>query len=351
MLRLKSGDRLTGSMTLKEHGTVVLDSAQLGAIKINMSNVAQISSSSTILYSSTESILSALAIQAKGTETVAQKTDSQSALKSEEPLGEDSKQDLGPAFLRQATVLLAPGEFQVEFALSYLRDQFLNQRTRQASFISALRFGLPYRMEGFVNVPVSWRYNEFFDVTGTFKDDQAGLGDVAGGLNIVLYEEDVNWPEVILQLGFGAPTGDDPSLLNPREVSLGLGRWRGSAGLNLVRSFDPAVVFGGIGFEYLTDETFDGIGIQGGHRLTYDFGTGFAVNSQLTLSGRFIGAYQTKTKLDGTKIEGSDIEPMSLRFSSTYRFSKKQYLEPSVRFGLNDDAIDTIINLSYFFNF
>lgn len=285
------------------------------------------------------------------TEKVAQNANPQDTSEPPKPLGEDSKQDLGPEFLRQATVLLAPGEFQMEFALNYLRDQFLNQRIREATFLSALRFGLPFRMEGFVNVPVGWRNNEFFELSGTFEDNRSGLGDVEGGLNIVLVQESINWPDIILQLGFTAPTGEKPNLLDPREVSLGLGRWTGRVGLNLIRSFDPAVVFGGIGVEYLANETIDGIRIQGAHQLTYNFGTGFAVNNQLTLSGRFLGVYQTKTELDGRKIEGSDIEPMSLRLSSTYRFSKKQFLEPSVRFGLNDDAVDTIINLSYFFNF
>ena len=214
-----------------------------------------------------------------------------------------------------------------------------------------MRFGLPWRAEGFVNIPVRWRNNEFFDVTGTIKDDATGLGDIAGGLNIVLLQESVNWPDIVLQLGFSAPTGEDPSLLAPREASLGSGRWSGSAGLNLIRSYDPAVVFGGISFNYLSDETIDDRKIQGAHRFTYNFGTGFAINNQLTLSGRFIGEYQTKTEIDGEKKDGSDIEPMSLRAGITYRFSKKQYLEPSVRFGLNEDAVDTIINFSHFFNF
>lgn len=345
-LQLQSGDRLVGKVRLEDSNALILESGHLGNVQVTLADIEPISLPIPLAVTLANNELSDEELQERG------KGAEDGGQGSQDTLGEESKPDLGPEFLRQSTVLLQPGDFQMEFALSYARDQFVNQRTRQGSFVTALRFGLPLRMEGFLNLPVIYRTNEFFEADGTVdKHERTGIGDTSGGLNIVLAREGLKRPEFVLLLGFRAPTGEEPDFTNPREVSLGVGRWSGTLGLNMVRSYDPAVVFGGFSYEYVAPKTLDEVELEGASRFTYNFGLGFAINSQLTLSGRFIGVYQTELSFNEETIEGSDLEPMNLRFSSTYRFSKRQYLEPSVRFGLNDEAIDTIVNLSYFFNF
>jgi len=114
-----------------------------------------------------------------------------------------------------------------------------------------------------------------------------------------------------------------------------------------VKSYEPAVLFGNIGYTYTFKETLNGIEVAPGNSFNYSFGMGFAINNQITMSGQFFGAYQTETEWDGVEILGSSREPMSVRTGLTYRLGKGSYLEPAVTFGLNDDAPNAALTLSY----
>ena len=302
-----------------------------------------------------------LAAQLACTGTSAQDTEGDHAAPAEdatgtlpnEPLGErpEDEEDLGRIFLREATVLLEPGEVQLEFLLAYARNQVLNTRARQALLNTALRVGLSSRLEAFASVPLTWAEQARFNQSSEQTSDNSGLGDISAGLNAVLKRESATFPDVIGTLSLTEPTGDEPDLTDPDFIPLSGGRRGLTVGLTFIRSYDPAVVFGGIGFTYLDRETLSGVEIEGGHRYTYRFGTGFAINTQLTLSGAFSGAFQTKAERDGITIPSTEREPMTLTGSVTYRLANMQFLEPSVTFGLNEDAVDAILSLAYFFTF
>ena len=51
-------------------------------------------------------------------------------------------------------------------------------------------------------------------------------------------------------------------------------------------------------------------------------------------------------QLDGQKVSGTSIEPVSLRGALTYRLSRNSYLEPFLRMGLNNEAPDFVIGVA-----
>ncbi|NJL59320.1 MAG: transporter [Desulfobacteraceae bacterium] len=208
-----------------------------------------------------------------------------------------------------------------------------------------MRFGIANRLEGFVDVPVTWAEREDIYPQSESKNDNFGLGDMNAGLKYLLYQQDKELPDIICSLSFSAPTGEEQKIDKPDIVSLGSGHWQVSAGLTMVKAYDPAVLFGGISYTHLFDR--NSAVITPGNTFSYNFGMGFAINNQITISGMFMGAYQTETEINGVRISGTSREPMSIRTGLTYRISKKHYLEPSVTFGLNDDASDAVITLSY----
>jgi hypothetical protein len=75
------------------------------------------------------------------------------------------------------------------------------------------------------------------------------------------------------------------------------------------------------------------------------------VNQNVSLSAQLSGAYQSETRLNGTTISGSSQEPVSLRMALTSRLAKNYYLEPSVTFGLNNDAPDFLLGISFVYQF
>jgi hypothetical protein len=370
---LHTGDRLVGIAFLEENGSLHVQSKRFGSRVLEMHEVAGVSSDLTApLPPVSDATL--LASRARGTgDAPPAPAQGESAQQQQPPaakptIGEEQEKQLAEEeersllFLRETTVLLKPGQTELEFDLSYLRNdetldfRFLNfPLSREVRLGTNLRAGLLNGLEGFVNLPIAWGerkvlrshqagfVNELFFET----NDDFGIGDVNAGLKYSFVREDAQWPEVVGYLSAIAPTGSKPDPLNPAKAALGDGRWQTTVGATLVRSYDPAVLFGGISYTYRFDATLNGVDVSGAQRFGYNFGVGFAVNNQLTLSGQFLGAYETQVKLDGRKIDGSELEPMSLLASLTYRISKDQFIEPSVIWGLNNDATDTILTIAY----
>ncbi len=278
-------------------------------------------------------------------------------------LGEAPDEDFRRVFLRESLVLLQPGETQLEFSLEYLRDQFSNVRTRAGSLRTTARVGLPGEFEVFLEAPFSWHEQEVFVVgpgstVREIADENSGIGDISAGLNFEIAGESADWPSILGTVSYTEPTGEEPDLdgplaavLGPGSIALSQGRRNATGGLTFVRSSDPGVLFGGLYFTYFDKESLGGIEIEDGHLFIYRFGTGFAVNDQLTLSGLFTGAFRTKTKLNGKTVPQSDVEPLALRVGITHSFSTKRYIEPSVIFGLNEDAADAVLNVAYIVTF
>jgi hypothetical protein len=278
--------------------------------------------------------------------------------KASEPLGEKPKLvDLSRLFLRQAAVLLKPGEVETEVDFRYLLDEveLAGFREREISVTPIARGGLLPRLEGFLEVPIVWRQFRFLASAGIppstveLDESKSGIGDINAGLKYILLREQGIWPDIIGSVNFVAPSGDAPDLNDPLAVPLGTGRWRLGGALTAIRSYDPAVVFGGIGYEYNFDETLSDIKVSGGDRFTYNFGVGFGVNDQLTLSGFLLGEVRNELEFDGVKQVGTDFEPISLRATTTYRPAKRHVLEPAVQFGLTDAAPDVEFRFAYIF--
>ena len=69
-------------------------------------------------------------------------------------------------------------------------------------------------------------------------------------------------------------------------------------------------------------------------------GVGFAVNSKMTLSTRFSGAYVTEPRLNGQRFLGTIREPMTIGLAVTIA-QCQGLIEPFVDFGLTDEAIES----------
>ena len=250
--------------------------------------------------------------------------------------------------MRNTAVLLKKGERELETAVSYSYDQSGEIRERDFTIPWTLYVGLTDRLESFINLPVTWRQQEDLSQGNYSKNHQVGLGDVSVGLNYLLASENKQWPDVIGIFGVTVPTGDEPNMLAPNKASLGSGHWDITTGLTLIKTYDPAVLYGGIDYTHTFPHTFnDGVRVSPGDSVSYWFGMGFAINDQLALFSQFIGLFQRETHYDDVKILGSAQEQMSLTTGFTYSLGKYNYLQPALTFGLNDDALDVIFDVSY----
>lgn len=371
VVELVSGERIIGRITPGEGVTVVIQSDVLGTCDLALNAIkaihpilpdepSRVNAAPDKSERANESNLLSSRLQdvrGKGSEspTVLDKPGAKSPeeIGQVKPIGQkpEDEEDIRKIFLRQNSVLLRPRQVEIEGGLSYLGNQSIssaaNFKFRQFQLPLTLRIGLLDRIEGNVALPFAFAQQELSFAASSTKKDKFGIGDATGGLNFDIYRENARWPEIITTVRITGPTGDQPQ---EGGLSLGSGHWAGTVGLQFIRTADPVVLFWGFQYthqfaarHFYNDGDHD---VQPGETIGYNFGLGFAVNENVSLSAQVSGGYQWETQSDGTTVSGSSSEPVSLRMALTYRISKKSYIEPSLNIGLNNDTANFIIGLS-----
>jgi hypothetical protein len=353
VVKLDSGERIAGRIAAGDGSTVLIQSALLGERRIDIDHVDSIQ----IGTSPEERAPVALSnIVGKGSASSRPSEDqapSPAPAQQQKPIGRKPPEetDIRKIFLRQSAVLLRPGQLEVEAAPGYLRDQsvspFLNAKLRQFRMPLSARIGLFPRGEGYVTVPVAYVHRELAFAESAVTHRESGLGDAAAGLNFEIAAETARRPDIIASVSVSAPSGSKP---DEEGLSLGSGHWEAGFGVQFIKTVDPVALFGGVSFTHLFDARYylnDGVhAVDPGMTAGYNFGFGFAVNENISLSAQLAGNYQSASRADGKKVFGSSREPLSLRSALTYRLSGKTYIEPSLTIGLDDDTPDFILGIS-----
>jgi hypothetical protein len=340
-VELVSGERLIGTVILREDGNIEINSQILGERKVSIDAVKK-----AVVFSKTSELLD---LRGKGTNDALPEATYGGA----KPIGQkpEDEEDIRKIFLRQSSVLLRRGEVEVEADFDYQRTQFnstiANSQRRMLSLIPSLRVGLSDRAEAFIVAPVSYSQLELAFGGSTNSNDTFGFGDVSAGIKYVLVDETNHRPSVIFSTNLSAPTGGAP---NETGVFTGSGHWTLKNGLVFIKTYDPISLFCVIDYthsfksrHFYNDDIHD---VQPGEAVGYNFGFGFAINGNIAISSQLTGIYATNDQIDGNAIGGSSREPISLRLALTDRWSKNTYIEPSVTFGLNRDASDVRLMLA-----
>jgi len=278
-----------------------------------------------------------------------------------ETLGREPE-DTSLQFLRASTVLLEPGEAQYDYGMTYslfdltlpvIIDSTLELarfRRRELLVPLEVRYGLTRRIQLFLNVPFGWSNTELsLSALDEFGND-GGIGDIVFGGTILLRQGDGKKSDAILTLAATAPTGKDPFAsvvgLSPSAPSLGGGTWSISASSLFIRSYDPVVVFYGVGTRQHFLRDVNGVNFRRGQEYNYQMGIGFGINERITLSTRFNGSYVTEARVNSQRILGSIQEPMAIGLAMT--IARKKYLvEPFIDFGLTNDSNDVRFGITW----
>jgi len=329
---LVSGERIIGKIAMTETEKLIVESRVLGVREFTFDIIREISGAT-----SEEALAEVKGKGESGGESPVTK-----------PIGEKpQEEDIRKVFFRQSSVLLRRrGEFEGELGFGYTRNRIwslIDIRTRQLSLTSTVRVGLSNRAETFVSMPLSYAD---LDVAGD-SNSKTGIGDLSAGIKYLLAQESARWPDVVLSMGFTAPTGSQP---NQSGLALGSGHWGSKIGVQSIKTYDPVVIFWGVDYthqfesrHFFSDAVHD---VQPGENFGYNLGLGFAINQKISVSGHLLGNYITEDKIDGEHFVGSSSEPISLRFAVVNRWSKNTFFETGVMFGLNNDAPDLSLTFS-----
>jgi len=251
--------------------------------------------------------------------------------------------------LRDQAVLFRQGELEFEVGALYASDRRSDVRVR-GGFIPAVesrtagltftgRYGITSRLLFNITAPYPvYTERKLVGFPNSARDDDLGLGDASAGLSYQLLVERGARPAVALNLDAKSDTG---------KGLLGSGDWSVSGGSTLVKTIDPVVFFGGLGYT----KTFEQNGIDNGDEISYLSGIAFSLNDRVSISAQVNGATVKATEINSEEVDDSSLDILSLQLGTTALVGNSLFIEPLVNIGLTDDASDAAVGLNFVYQF
>ena len=171
-----------------------------------------------------------------------------------------------------------------------------------------------------------------------------------------------------------APTGKDPfgiklvqatdnnNINYPESLPTGNGVWSITPGVSLVKTFDPAVLFGSLSYTYNMEESFDDISSTAGQKnpgkvklgdsFQLGLGVAFALNEKMSMSFSVSDLIQRKSKIkydggDWQSAVTSDANAGYFNVGMTIAATDHLTVVPNLSIGLTEDAPDFTFSLKF----
>ncbi|PMZ77079.1 transporter [Pseudomonas sp. FW305-70] len=246
------------------------------------------------------------------------------------------------------------------------------------------RYNFNNRWQFDLNVPVVYRQSTYQSGGGnsgaanvttedTVKQDPT-IGDVNFGIAYKFLDESANTPDAVLTLRVKAPTGKDPfgiklvrvdensNLAVPESLPTGNGVWSITPGISLVKTFDPAVLFGSLSYTHNLEESFDDISsnpalktpgkVRIGDSFQIGAGIAFALNEKMSMSFSVSDLVQRKSQLkedggDWQSVVSSDANAGYFNIGMTIAATDRLTIVPNLSIGMTDDAPDFQFSLKF----
>ncbi|MEN8641611.1 hypothetical protein [Pseudomonas sichuanensis] len=245
------------------------------------------------------------------------------------------------------------------------------------------RYNVDQRWQFDINAPIVYRESTYSsggaggaaaaNSEGTVTRDPT-LGDVNVGVAYKFIDESENWPDAVATLRIKAPTGKDPygiklrqdpgndNLAIPEDLPTGNGVWSITPGISLVKTFDPAVLFGSLSYTYNVQDSFSDISPQVNTKVKGDVklgdswqiggGIAFALNERMSMSFSVTDQFASKSKIrpdggDWQSISNSDYNAANFNVGLTFAATDNLTIVPNLAIGLTEDAPDFSFSLKF----
>lgn len=263
-----------------------------------------------------------------------------------EPIGTAPKgRTASEVFLRDQRVLLNKNELTVDFGLVYARTDNLVQVDTGSGptlgLVESDTFGGVlvgrYSLGGDTELFASTSYSD--QNVGIVANGQSisqasrnDLGDIGIGMRRTILHEGSGQPDVILSIEGGIPT---------RTGSYSL-----AGGVTLVKSFDPAVLFGSVDYRHTFSRDFtDFTRLEPRDRIDAQIGYAFALNDTIILTTALSGSFNMATSFAEADLRQN--ETYNLLMGFTARISPNLFVQPSVSYRLNGPGNGVIFGLNF----
>ncbi len=245
------------------------------------------------------------------------------------------------------------------------------------------RYNLDNRWQFDINVPVVYRESTYqsggANNSGTTTSEgdvtrDPTIGDVNFGIAYKFLDESDSLPDAVFSVRVKAPTGKEPygikliaspnndNLYVPESLPTGNGVWSVTPGISLVKTFDPAVLFGSFSYTHNFEDSFDDISSNVGQKVggkvslgdSFQVGVGvaFALNEKMSMSFSVSDLIQRKSKLkpdggDWQSVVSSDANAGYFNVGMTIAATPNLTIVPNLAIGMTDDAPDFTFSLKF----
>jgi hypothetical protein len=259
-------------------------------------------------------------------------------------------------FLRNQSVFIRKGELMLELNTFYNTDTDIDfvsvgtgatvVKTTRRFFDTTVvaRYGLltdGLELDIFAPVFVhAEQENDFGVARNRIVED--GFGDIRAALRYQVWYERGARPSLIIDVEGKSRTGG--------SGLIGTGNWNAGGGVTLLKTLDPVVLFGRIGYSY----TFASKTLDLGNSIDYRIGLGFSLNDKVSFNIQLTGAYIGRSKVEavapsggigGILLAGRTLEIANLLFTTTVLITDRLFIEPVVGIGITEQAFDGIFGI------
>lgn len=200
-----------------------------------------------------------------------------------------------------------------------------------------------------------------------------GIGDVSAAAYYQLVKESARRPDVVASVRVRAPTGRDPfglkliqadgdntNLNVPETLPTGTGTWSATGNVSVLRTYDPVILFGNLGYTWNRPESFDDISpVVGtiapaevflGHIIQLSGGVAVALNDRAAISLSVATALQGATHIRApesasVRVPGSSSNSTALNIGASYVLPSGWTFNGQLAAGLTPDAPNFVFAL------
>lgn len=243
------------------------------------------------------------------------------------------------------------------------------------------RYGLSDRLSIEASLPYVYRDSRFVSggaggassVVSEVRMRSQGVGDASVAAYYQWVKESQRWPDIVTSLRVRAPTGRDPfglkliqpdgnnnNLNIPEDLPTGSGVWAATFNVSALRTYDPVILFGNIGYTYNQPADFDDISpvaeqvsparVELGNTVQLSGGLAIALNDRSAVSFSVATASTGATHITAPggakrRVAGSSSNSTTLNIGASYVLPSGWTFNGQIAAGLTPDAPNFVFSL------
>lgn len=260
----------------------------------------------------------------------------------------DSTIDISRQILRETELSLNAKEKELSIGFHYAKNDSKSDlrfsRGRVITMPIEFNMGLTNRLSLNASLPLLYYNREVITTAYSSDTSDTAVGDLTLGLSYKARIETDKHSSITTSISSSVPTkkssSNDSADLGSKFIGV-------RAGVSVSKSISPAILFFNLGYKHYFPQSNSSSSLLPGNSFSYGYGAGLSINSVLTFSGRVAGHYSKKSKRNGETLLGTNSEPVNLNLAINYKLDKKKMLTYGIQFGINNDANDSAMSLTF----